>query len=450
MKDLFSLSVQSVYEQDLTEYALLLNEDLEIIWLNEVAKEIFGLERNIEKFIPPSEITSWYKFLTKVRKATVKKFSISIYNKQQQLEQFTMYGMYNDYNNTYLLVLRPLEVQSSSITISNDVYSKAFALFNQLGIGMFIANKEERIFSANELAFTVADYTKNMSVRQLLAQYFNVEEIERVLFKMRSKQIFTENANNLFTGLPYQIIFYYDEYYELYVLMIKFQMRSSDENQNMASIKHIDSQVTASIVHEIRNPLAALQGFIDLIKVDNGENPQYLVYIENEIKRLDKLLTDMQNILKPKRDNKIINFNILIKDILMIMGMEARKRNVALIYNPPLEQLNVIGNEYSLTQVLINIIKNGIQAIEGEGQVTISFEQDDDDLVVVNISDNGIGIKEDMMNQIFTPYYTTKDQGTGLGLSVVKKLLEDIGGSITIQSEYGIGTEVQICLPRAR
>jgi signal transduction histidine kinase len=102
-----------------------------------------------------------------------------------------------------------------------------------------------------------------------------------------------------------------------------------------------------------------------------------------------------------------------------------------------------------INQVLLNLLLNAIQSMDKPGTIRVTLEQDED-LAVISVSDEGKGIATENLSQIFRPFFTTKGQGTGLGLSLARRMVESHGGSITVTSEVGIGTQFEVRLPIAR
>lgn len=187
-----------------------------------------------------------------------------------------------------------------------------------------------------------------------------------------------------------------------------------------------------------------------MLKVDDVKSFQYLALIESEIKRMDQMLSNMLNIFKPKMRNYRLQFNDFFQQIIHLVEVEADSRNIEINYYQPFETIELLANELSLTQIFMNLLKNSMQAIEQDGKIIIDTQILNGQLFEICIIDSGKGMSEDVLNNIFSPYFTTKEQGTGLGLSVVKKLLEDMDGHIVITSEIGKGTIVTIHLPLAR
>ncbi len=204
----------------------------------------------------------------------------------------------------------------------------------------------------------------------------------------------------------------------------------------------------SGIAHEIRNPLAGMQLMIDLLLEkfsDNQEVLQLILQINNELKYLTNVVSSF---LRYSRNINIsfqkVNPVRILDEVLDLLSSEIQKKGISIkknIMEKELESDNDI-----LKQIFINILLNAIQAVNNSGEIHIKFMVDRDKYKMVFI-DNGIGIKEENMKDIFKPFFTTKEKGTGLGLALVKKYLLSMRGDIELKSIYGKGCEVSIYLP---
>ena len=208
------------------------------------------------------------------------------------------------------------------------------------------------------------------------------------------------------------------------------------------------------MAHELRNPLVPIGGFANLIyKRLNEESPlkKYAGIIVREIDRLEKLLHNILYFTKDtKPEFKPGNLNEIINEMLFFYKSTFEENNISLdIRLSP--DLPLVSLDHSLIkQALINIIINAIQSMESGGLLSVeSMIRKEDDAVyaVVVVNDTGAGIPEDLMKNIFDPFYTTKIHGLGLGLSLTRRIVESHGGEITVDSAEGIGSTFTIRLP---
>nr|WP_187118967.1 ATP-binding protein [Bacillus marasmi] len=213
-------------------------------------------------------------------------------------------------------------------------------------------------------------------------------------------------------------------------------------------------QLAAGIAHEIRNPLTTVKGFIQLIQpylVDIGKEDYAIIALE-EIDRANEIIYEFLNSAKPKVHKKqIIPLEKLVKDIMMLYESEAILRNIDIEWNSKGETASLFIDAKQVKQVLVNLIKNAIEAItenqsNEKGKICINTEAIEDKAVIW-IEDNGIGMKKETVDNLFVPFYSTKVEGTGLGLTVCKNIIEEHGGNIIVSSTLGLGTSFRIELP---
>jgi nitrogen fixation/metabolism regulation signal transduction histidine kinase len=167
--------------------------------------------------------------------------------------------------------------------------------------------------------------------------------------------------------------------------------------------------------------------------------------IIDQVETLNKIATEFSNFAKlPSRNYEELNINDILKDVVVLMDV---KGNIRLELDESNGQ-NVIGDRDEVKRALINIIKNSLQAIEekesGEkGKVDIQSLRNNG-YIAVRIKDNGVGIESDAKSKLFEPYFSTKSNGMGLGLVITKKILDDMKAKISVKSDIGKGTEVEI------
>ncbi len=216
----------------------------------------------------------------------------------------------------------------------------------------------------------------------------------------------------------------------------------------------------ASIAHEIKNPLGGMRGVAQLLsrKVSGGELREYSDIIIKEVDRLNKLIEEILDFSKPK-ELKLRSLNIhKILDNVLVLVARPRGVSISLEYDPSLPHIR--GDGEQLTQVFMNFIKNAIEAIEGSGEVRILTRMVTDfhlveeglkgiKMVSVEVRDDGRGIRPENLEKVFTPFFTTKPTGTGLGMAIAYKVIKDHGGLFGIESSPGAGTKVVVYLPVA-
>lgn len=224
-------------------------------------------------------------------------------------------------------------------------------------------------------------------------------------------------------------------------LEMQEQLRKSDT-------LNVVGELAAGIAHEIRNPMTALKGFIQLLQGSVKEDfTTYFSVINSELNRIESIITEFLILAKPQATQYLQkDINVIIQETVDLLRAQALLQNVVL--NPIINQpifLFCEGNQ--LKQVLINIIKNALEAMPVGGNISIESKLWNDEFVKISIKDEGCGIPEEKIKKLGEPFYTTKDRGTGLGLMVSYKIIEEHHGWIEVESVINQGTTFHIYLP---
>jgi signal transduction histidine kinase len=209
-------------------------------------------------------------------------------------------------------------------------------------------------------------------------------------------------------------------------------------------------EAAAYLSHEIKNPLMLIGGFAGQVEkslLDNDANREKLRIIQDETRRLELMLAEVRDFTRPARPQKELqNINSVIEDTLALM--ENKMMDKGIEYEKALDDRlpAVLFDPQQIKQVLINLVKNAVEAMAQGGKLVISSRREDGH-IKVSVADSGPGIPPEVLKQVFNPFFTTKKKGTGLGLAVSRKVMEDHDGEIFVQSEEGKGTRITIALP---
>lgn len=231
----------------------------------------------------------------------------------------------------------------------------------------------------------------------------------------------------------------------------------TDETEKIALLEKIEhqqslndiGQLAASIAHEIRNPMTSLQGFLQLIKGQTDEEGQrYFMIMESELQRIDILVSDLLNLSKPTiTEFEYISFLDVVKEVIDLMQSQAVISDTIIEFQyDELSDYSIIGNKTRLKQMAINIVKNAIEATDSGGSINLQLLATAEHTIEFIVRDGGKGMDQHVLENLFNPFYTTKTAGTGLGLVLVKKVIEEHNGTIDIQSEVGKGSVFKIVL----
>jgi two-component system, LuxR family, sensor kinase FixL len=209
-------------------------------------------------------------------------------------------------------------------------------------------------------------------------------------------------------------------------------------------------QIVAEISHEIKNPLVLIGGLAKQLqkKADDEKSRLKLATITGEISRLERLLAEMRDLYLPRPlEFEEINLNQLISDLHELVKEECQRRRIHFEVRPDPDDPVVRGDRAKLHQVLLNLLKNGMEALEEGGHLAITLETVDG-MARITIADDGPGIAGELREKIFTPFYTTKRQGSGLGLAVSRRIVnEHPGAAFELDSEEGKGARFILSFP---
>lgn len=246
--------------------------------------------------------------------------------------------------------------------------------------------------------------------------------------------------------------------------VLLYKIIDQTENKKLQfQLKNIESlaalnTLAAGIAHEIKNPLTAIDLHTQLIQRAVQKNllcldenlQQYIKTISDETKRLNQILNDFLLATRKRQLNlSFENINLFLQEIIQLVKPELDQKQIILREEYQEMPKNFIDKDY-LKQALLNLIKNAIEAMEKSNLKILTLRTWYDtiqDATAIEITDTGCGIPSDQLQKIFEPYYTTKEYGTGLGLTITYKIIKEHDGNIQIQSKPGEGTSFTIYLP---
>jgi len=218
-----------------------------------------------------------------------------------------------------------------------------------------------------------------------------------------------------------------------------------DRNEIQSNKMVILGKLTASLIHEIRNPLFAIKINVDYLKMYADELPVHI----NEsvstaidgIERIQNLLENLHYFTQYSTDKgKPTNINEVSKRAIDIVKGTVIKENLSINTNYDTKIPLINCNKNKLLQIYLNLLTNASDASNKNSEILIKSYLNEDGQVIWSISDNGIGINENDKHKVFEEFYTNKKNGTGLGLNVCKKLLEEMNAELSFESEYQKGT----------
>jgi PAS domain S-box-containing protein len=220
-------------------------------------------------------------------------------------------------------------------------------------------------------------------------------------------------------------------------------------------------ELAMNLAHEIRNPLnaAVLQLHLmtrNIDKIEADESTRGVLkdrarIVGDEIGRLNRLLTEFLELARPRGiAREPVHVPRLADEVLDLEAETAKSRGVTIVRDLPADGCVAIGDREKLKQVTLNLIVNALEAMKQDGGTLTVRVRPEGERVVLDVEDTGPGIASELLPNVFDPFFTTKEAGTGLGLSIVRKIVDQHGGDVDIQSERGQGARVVVSIPTGR
>lgn len=225
--------------------------------------------------------------------------------------------------------------------------------------------------------------------------------------------------------------------------------KSFHQELQQAKQLHSIGQMAATIAHEIRNPITVVKGFAQLLDQKEELTETEKFYIQTMLTELEYtqvIINDYLSLAKHQTGIvQVIALNDEIKKTADLLTSFANQRNIGIVLKPN-HDLYIKMDPIELKQLLVNIIKNGIESMDRAGFITIETEKDQD-MAKIMITDTGIGLTKNQIDVLGTPFYSLKERGTGIGLTVCYNIIQKYKGKIVVTSKLTIGTTFTIYIP---
>lgn len=260
----------------------------------------------------------------------------------------------------------------------------------------------------------------------------------RIRVDSRSYHIFTAPLEHE-SGVPGGVVMIIQDLTE------EEKLRSELDNVERLSLV---GQMAAGITHEIRNPMAVVRGFLQLMREKSPEDlHSYYNIVMEELDRANSIINDFLSLAQTREsDKETAGLHLIIEELAPLIWADAnlRGQSVELRFSAtlPLLQLNV----REIKQLILNLARNAMEAMDAKGVLTLETREQEDTVQLI-IRDTGSGISPSQLQQLFTPFFTTKSHGTGLGLPLCLSIAERHNGTIRVESEIGSGTSMIVVLP---
>jgi two-component system, sporulation sensor kinase E len=225
------------------------------------------------------------------------------------------------------------------------------------------------------------------------------------------------------------------------------ELRQTEERLRRTDKLSVVGELSASVAHEIRNPLTSLKGLVQLLQMEDEKHQLYYQIMIDELNRINHIVSELLLLAKPQQIKYTeADLQVILHDVISLLKTEASLHNIQIEFEVQDHHVMLECEPNQLKQLFINIVKNAIEASSSENVVLISL-QSSDNHVTVRVKDEGIGISKELMERIGEPFYSSKEKGTGLGMTVSFKIVQSHNGTIKFNSEPEKGTEVIVQLP---
>ena len=335
-----------------------------------------------------------------------------------------------------------LLIQNSIDTIA-VIHNDKWVFMNESGISLFEAETYEDLIGKN--VYDQLHPCDHDGVKQRIQNIINrkteSEIIKQSWFTFKNRLIYTEMVcipTTFFGETAVQVI------------LRDISERKQTEELMLKSEKlSIAGQLAAGIAHEIRNPLTAIKGFLQLMKPTMEENEHYFEIVFSELSRIELILSELLMLAKPQQNavKERVNLKKIISEVTALLETQANLKGIFIKTDYEHDSMYINGDQNQLKQVFINLIKNAVESMPDGGTVHIIMTEDEYS-VNVTVKDEGDGIPENVLKRIGEPFLTTKEKGTGLGLMVTFNLIKNHQGAIQVDSNPDRGTAFHITFPK--
>ena len=244
-------------------------------------------------------------------------------------------------------------------------------------------------------------------------------------------------------------IYYFVSFSVLYLFKIIDKVESLNNTIKILEKDKVIKDALFKLTHEIKNPLAVCKGYLDMFNIDNKEKSiKYISIMKQEINRSLNIISDFVEFNKIKILKEEIDLNVLLEDVYDSFKILSSASNIKLIYKENDEDIYLKGDYERLKQVIINLLKNSLESIENKGKI-IMYININDNYIDIIVEDNGNGMTKEVLEKLKEMFYTTKQNGTGLGVALSNEIIKAHNGELIYRSEINKGTTATIRLPIA-
>ncbi|ASS90787.1 PAS domain-containing sensor histidine kinase [Aeribacillus pallidus] len=424
-----------------------------IIRANQWACRIFELpfdellKSNLMRFINAND-PKFLQVKDKYLKSGAIREELMFYMPNGQKKQLEFTSKYNPKEKTHMTILRNISDRKRMEKELRESEQKFRNVFNGAMDGILLFNDDWLIVDANPAAMQILGLTQDQIGRDCIFRFFPIHFKSDWKMDGLTKEFAITVKNKQERILECSFKRHIIENMNLVIFRDITERKEIEERLRKSDTLNVVGELAAGIAHEIRNPMTALKGFIQLLQGSIKEDySMYFNVITSELKRIESIIDEFLILAKPQAvrfEQK--NIVKIMKDTIELLNAQAILVNVQ-IHLDYGEVPDLFCEPNQLKQVFINILKNAIEVMPNGGNIYVSITKEDDHRVQISIQDEGPGIPKNKLKRLGEPFYTTKERGTGLGLMVSYKIIKEHNGKIDVKSKVGYGTTFYISLP---
>ncbi|MEH7444234.1 ATP-binding protein [Bacillus sp. JJ1122] len=373
----------------------------------------------------------------------------------EPLYQLISRTLFTHYNEALSFTKFALNESNQDLQITHRELADLKRALNEATI-FSISDKEDRITYVNDKFCNIYQYTEEELIGKkhtIFCSGFHPPAFFKKLLETigRGEVWKGEIVNQAKDGSQYwldtTIIPFLDSNGERYQhISIQYDItekKKTEESLRKAEKLAMIGELAAGIAHEIRNPLTSIRGFVQLLN-ESSAGQNYTDIIIEEIERINLIVSEFMVFAKPHQVYfSECDLTAILSGVIKFLAPEAILKNVLMEFEFPKEEVKILGEKSQLKQVFLNLIKNSIEAMPNGGKIHITLEKSYDN-ILITIKDNGVGMDEEQAKKLGEPFFTTKQDGNGLGLMVSYKIIQNHNGTIEVSSQKNIGTSFTI------
>lgn len=346
---------------------------------------------------------------------------------------------------------RELGESERSLRILRNLHEN---IIQSLTSGVITLNLDGKIISANRTGLEILGISgEDKILGKDLGQFMTGLHLEDLVSKKREQMLYTTPDGSMVTlGFSSSDLKDTDDKTHGYIIIFQdlTEVKELEDRLRTSEKMALLGQLAAGLAHELRNPLSAISGAVEILSSDvkpTEDNLRLVRMASQEVERLNLLVEDFLILTMPiQKLTTLVDLGRIVNDTVESFAKTIRRGNIEII-NQVENGIYVQADSYRLKQAVWNLLLNSVDAMPIGGLIIIKSKTEENN-VVIEISDEGKGIDENFISRIFDPFFTTKEVGTGLGLAIVQKVIEGYNGNINVVSSRGKGATFVITLPR--